>query len=61
MSEFYLAFIVNGFIGLAIGYGWGVYDGYSVGHQNGAKSIENRLRGVATLETDDRPDAPENG
>ena len=61
MNEFYLAFIVNGFIGLVVGYAWGAFDGYSVGHQNGAKSAENRHRGAATIETDTHPQSPENG
>tara|TARA_Y100000593_G_scaffold25719_1_gene51289 strand:- start:318 stop:503 length:186 start_codon:yes stop_codon:yes gene_type:complete len=61
MSEFYLAFIVNGFIGVALGYGWGAYDGFKVGYQNGAKSAENRLRSVTTIETDKHPQSPENG
>ena len=61
MNDFYLVFIVNGFIGLVIGYLWGCVDGYNVGHQNGAKSAENRLRGVETIETDKHPQSPDNG
>ena len=61
MNDFYLVFIVNGFIGLVIGYLWGCVDGYNVGHQNGAKSAENRLRSVLAAETDKRSQSPENG
>ena len=61
MSEFYLVFIVNGIIGLVIGYAWGAFDGYNVGHKNGAKSAENRLRSVATVATDKHPQSPDNG
>ena len=61
MSEFYLAFIVNGFIGLVVGYAWGVVDGYNVGHKNGAKSAENRFKDVATVATDKYPQSPDNG
>ena len=61
MSDFYLVFIVNGLIGLVLGYVWGAFDGYNVGHQNGAKSAEDRLRGVATVATDKHPQSPDNG
>ena len=61
MKDFCLGFVLSGFIGLIVGYLWGCVDGYNVGHQNGAKSAENRLRGVETIETDKRPQSPENG
>ena len=61
MKQFYLAFIVNGFIGLAIDWLWGCYDGFKVGYQNGSKSAENRLRSVLAAETDKHPQSPENG
>ena len=31
MENFYLAYIVNGIIGLAIGYVWGCLDGFKAG------------------------------
>ena len=61
MKDFCLGFVLSGFIGLIIGYLWGAFDGYNVGHKNGAKSAENRLRGVAAVATDKRPQSPDNG
>ena len=61
MENFYLAYILNGLIGLTIGYFWGCYDGFKVGYQNGSKSAENRLRSVLAAETDKHPQSPENG
>jgi|TARA_R110000824_G_scaffold344182_1_gene530807 hypothetical protein len=61
MKEFCLAFVLSGFIGLIVGYLWGAVDGFKVGYQNGAKSTENRFRGVATIETDKHPQSPDNG
>ena len=30
MKDFYLAFVLSGFIGLIVGYLWGVVDGHSI-------------------------------
>jgi ABC-type transporter Mla maintaining outer membrane lipid asymmetry permease subunit MlaE len=61
MKDFCLGFVLSGFIGLIVGYLWGCVDGYNVGHQNGAKSAENRLGRVETIETDKHPQSPDNG
>ena len=61
MKDFCLGFVLSGFIGLIVGYLWGCVDGYNVGHQNGAKSAENRLGSVETIETDKHPQSPDNG
>ncbi len=61
MKDFCLGFVLSGFIGLIVGYLWGCVDGYNVGHQNGAKSAENRQARVATIETDKHPQSPDNG
>ena len=31
MNDFYLGFVVSGFIGLIVGYLWGAVDGYRTG------------------------------
>ena len=31
MKDFYLGFVLSGFIGLIVGYLWGAIDGYRVG------------------------------
>ena len=61
MKQFYLAFIVNGFIGLAIGWLWGCYDGFKVGYEKGAETAEKRLRGLLTAKTGKHPQTTENG
>ena len=60
MKLFYLAFIINGFIGLAIGYVWGCVDGYEVGHENGAQSAQDGLEPPQTVQTDKHPQTPGN-
>ena len=60
MTRFYLAFIVNGFIGLAIGYVWGCVDGYEVGRENGAQSAQNGLESPPAVRTMKDPASPEN-
>ena len=61
MENFYLAYILNGLIGLAIGYFWGCYDGFKVGFDKGSQSAENRLRELETTKTGNRPQTTENG
>ena len=48
MENFYLAYIVNGIIGLGIGYIWGVYDGYRIG----AQKRQNARRATETAQRD---------
>ena len=61
MNDFYLAFIVSGFIGLVIGYVWGCVDGYEVGRENGAQSAQNGLESPTTAQTMEAPTSSENG
>jgi len=61
MENFYLAYILNGLIGLAIGYFWGCYDGFKVGFKLGSQSAENRLKGLETTNTGKHPQTTENG
>jgi hypothetical protein len=51
MENFYLAYIVNGLIGLFIGYVWGVYDGYRIG----AQKRQNARRTTETAQRDNDP------
>ena len=48
MENFYLAYIVNGIIGLGIGYIWGVYDGFRIGSQR----AQNRAQSDSKAKTD---------
>ena len=61
MENFYLAYILNGLIGLAIGYFWGCYDGFKTGFRLGSKTAENRLKGLQTTNTGKHPQPTENG
>ena len=61
MENFYLAYILNGLIGLAIGYFWGCYDGFKVGFDKGSQRDENRLRELETTKTGKHPQTTENG
>lgn len=55
MSDFYLAFIISGFMGLFAGYVWGSFDGFRLGYEKGATSAEIRLRAIFKAQTDKRP------
>jgi len=59
MKLFYLAFIVNGFIGLTLGYVWGCMDGYEVGRDKGAQSAQDGLESSQTSQTVEAPTSPE--
>ena len=61
MENFYLAYILNGLIGLTIGYFWGCYDGIKVGYEKGAETTEKRLRGLQTTNTGKHPQTTKNG
>ena len=51
MENFYLAYIVNGIIGLGVGYVWGAYDGFRIGSQ----TAQNRSERDSKAKTDRRP------
>lgn len=51
MENFYLAYIVNGIIGLGVGYVWGAYDGFRIGSQ----AAQNRAQSDSKAKTDRRP------
>ena len=61
MENFYLAYILNGLIGLAIGYFWGCYDGFKTGFRLGSKTAENRFKGLQTTNTGKHPQTTKNG
>ena len=61
MENFYLAYILNGLIGLAIGYIWGCYVGFKVGFNKGSQSAKNRLRELETTKTGKHLQTTENG
>jgi len=54
MENFYLAYIVNGIIGLGIGYIWGVYDGFRIGSQRAQKAAQSDSK----AKTDNHPQEP---
>ena len=51
MENFYLAYIVNGIIGLGVGYVWGAYDGFRIGSQ----AAQNRAQSDSKAKTDNHP------
>ena len=60
MKLFYLAFIVNGFIGLALGYVWGYMTAWSAAcRENGAQSAQDGLESPQTVQTMEAPTSPE--
>ncbi len=61
MNDFYLAFVISGFIGLFVGYVWGGFDGFREGYQRGTVAAEIRLRAVFKAKTDNSVRTPENG
>ena len=61
MNDFYLAFIISGFMGLFAGYVWGSFDGFKVGYEKGATAAENRLRAIFKARMDNSVQTPENG
>ena len=54
MENFYLAYVVNGLIGLFVGYVWGVYDGFRTGLQTAQKA----RRSLETSQADKDPQEP---
>jgi len=55
MENFYLAYVVNGLIGLFVGYKvWGVYDGLRTGLHRAQKAAQ----GVSKAKTDNPPQEP---
>ena len=54
MENFYLAYIVNGLIGLLVGYVWGAYDGYRIGLYRAQKAAQ----GLSKAKTGKHPREP---
>jgi len=54
MENFYLAYVVNGLIGLFVGYVWRVFDGYRTGLHRAQKAAQ----GVSKAKTDNPPQEP---
>ena len=57
MENFYLAYVVNGLIGLFVGYVWGVYDGFRTGLHKAQKAAQSDSK----AKTDNHPQEPWNG
>jgi hypothetical protein len=74
MENFYLAYIVNGLIGLFVGYVWGVYDGFRVngliglfvgyvwgvydGFRTGLHKAQKAAQSDSKAKTDNHPQEP---
>jgi len=54
MENFYLAYVVNGLIGLFVGYVWGVFDGYRTGLHRAQKAAQSDSK----AKTDNHPQEP---
>ena len=52
MEQFYLAYITNAFIGLAVGFVWGASVGYRSGTYNAPHKPQNARRSPETAQTD---------
>ena len=54
MENFYVAYVVNGLIGLFVGYVWGVFDGYRTGLHKAQKAAQSD----SNAQTDNHPQEP---